>query len=151
MNGRIGYERSTAATVLIAFVLIAGFSVAAWMLHKANPVRAAVKEQATVEASSFYCNLKALSVKERARHMLLTLEIERARVETIELGNGFAFRFQDGTISLAELAEWVSAERKCCPFFDFEIELQGNNGPLWLKLRGKDGVKAFMRSEFGLH
>jgi hypothetical protein len=151
MNGRIGYERSTAATVLIAFVLIAGFSVAAWMLHKANPVRAAVKEQATVEASSFYSNLKALSVKERARHMLLTLEIERARVETIELGNGFAFRFQDGTISLAELAEWVSAERKCCPFFDFEIELQGNNGPLWLKLRGKDGVKAFMRSEFGLH
>ena len=150
MNGRIGYERSTAATVLIAFVLIAGFSVAAWMLHKANPVRAAVKEQATVEASSFYCNLKALSVKERARHMLLTLEIERARVETIELGNGFAFRFQDGTISLAELAEWVSAERKCCPFFDFEIELQGNNGPLWLKLRGKDGVKAFMRSEFGI-
>jgi len=151
MNGRIGYERSTAAMVLTALVLIGGFALAAWLLHKANPARAAVKEQATVEASSFYCNLKALSVKERARHMLLTLEIERARVETIELGNGFAFRFQDGTVSLATLAEWVSAERKCCPFFDFEIELQGNNGPLWLKLRGKDGVKTFMQSEFGLH
>jgi len=151
MNGRIGYERSTAAMVLTALVLIGGFALAAWLLHKANPVRAAVKEQATVEASGFYCNLKALSVKERARHMLLTLEIERARVETIELGNGFAFRFQDGTVSLATLAEWVSAERKCCPFFDFEIELQGNNGPLWLKLRGKDGVKTFMQSEFGLH
>jgi hypothetical protein len=121
------------------------------MLHKANPVRAAVKEQTTVETSNFYCNLKALSTKERARHVLLTLEIERARVETIELANGFAFRFQDGTVSLANLAEWVSAERKCCPFFDFEIELQGNNGPLWLKLRGKDGVKTFMQSEFGLH
>jgi len=151
MNGRIGYERSTAAMVLTALVLIGGFALAAWLLHKANSVRAAVKQQATVEASSFYCNLKALSVKERARHMLLTLEIERARVETIELANGFAFRFQDGTVSLANLAEWVSAERKCCPFFDFEIELQGNNGPLWLKLRGKDGVKTFMQSEFGLH
>jgi len=151
MNGRIGYERSTAAMVLTALVLIGGFTLAAWLLHKGNPVRAAVKEQATVEASGFYCNLKALSVKERARHMLLTLEIERARVETIELANGFAFRFQDGAVSLANLAEWVSAERKCCPFFDFEIELQGNNGPLWLKLRGKDGVKTFMQSEFGLH
>ena len=151
MNGRIGYERSTAAMVLIALVLIGGFSLAAWMLHKANPVRAAVKEQTTVETSNFYCNFKALSTKERARHVLLTLEIERARVETIELANGFAFRFQDGTVSLANLAEWVSAERKCCPFFDFEIELQGNNGPLWLKLRGKDGVKTFMQSEFGLH
>jgi len=150
MNGRIDYDKSAAATVLIALVLIAGFSLAAWLLHKANPVRAAVKEQATVETSSFYCNLKALSVKERARHMLLTLEIERARVETIELGNGFAFRFQDGAMSLANLAEWVSAERKCCPFFDFEIELQADNGPLWLKLRGENGVKTFMRSEFGI-
>jgi hypothetical protein len=150
MNGRLGYDKSAAAMVLIALALVAAFTLV-WMLHKANPVRAAVKEQATVEASGFYCNLKALSVKERARHMLLTLEIERARVETIELANGFAFRFQDGTVSLANLAEWVSAERKCCPFFDFEIELQGNNGPLWLKLRGKDGVKTFMKSEFGLH
>ena len=102
------------------------------------------------ETSGFYCNLKALSVKERARHMQLTYKIERARVETVDLANGFAFRFQDSTVSLADLAEWVSEERKCCPFFDFEIELQGNNGPLWLKLRGQNGVKAFMRSEFGI-
>jgi hypothetical protein len=151
MNGRLGYEKPALAMVLIAVALIAAFTLEAWMLRRANPVRAAVREQATVETSNFYCNLKALSTKERARHVLLTLEIERARVETIELANGFAFRFQDGTESLADLAEWVSAERKCCPFCDFEIELQGNNGPLWLKLRGKDGVKAFMQSEFGLH
>jgi hypothetical protein len=150
MNGRLGYEKSAVAMALIAFVLIAAFTFAAWLLRRANPVRAAVKEQTMVETSTFYCNLSALSTKERARHMLLTLEIERARVETIELANGFAFRLQDGTASLADLAEWVSAERKCCPFFDFEIELQGNNGPLWLKLRGKDGVKAFMQSEFGI-
>jgi hypothetical protein len=152
MNGHLGNGKPPAAIVLIAFVLIAAFTLGAWMLRRTNAVRAAVREeQNTVETSSFYCNLKALTVKERARHMLLTLEIERARVETIELGNGFAFRFQDGTVSLADLAEWVSAERKCCPFFDFEIELQADNGPLWLKLRGKDGVKAFMRSEFGIH
>jgi hypothetical protein len=149
MNGRLGYEKA-AAMVLIAFALVAAFTLAAWMLHRTNPVHAAVGEQTMVETSNFYCNLKALNTKERVRHTLLTLEIEQARVETIELANGFAFRFQDGTISLADLAEWVLAERKCCPFFDFEIELQGDNGPLWLKLRGKDGVKAFMRSEFGI-
>ena len=150
MNGRLGYGKSTAAMGLIALPLIAVFALAAWTLRRANPVRAAMREQTTTETSGFYCNLKALSMKERARHMQLTYEIERGRVETVEMANGFAFRFQDGTISLAELAEWVSAGRKCCPFFDFEIELQGNNGPLWLKLRGKDGVKAFMRSEFGI-
>ena len=148
MNVRLGHEKSAAAMLLIACVLFGAFALAAWMLHRTRQVNAAVRDQTTVEGSNFYCNLKALSTKERARHMLLTLEIERARVETIELANGFAFRFQDGTVSLADLAEWVSAERKCCPFFDFEIEQQADNGPLWLKLRGKEGAKAFMRGEF---
>lgn len=136
------------AIVLIAVALISAFGLAARLVRGTRLVRAAVGEQTMIEASGFYCNLKALNTKERARHMLLTLEIERARVETVELANGFAFRFQDGTVSLTDLAEWVSAERKCCPFFDFEIEQQADNGPLWLKLRGKEGAKAFMRAEF---
>ena len=148
MSVRLGYEKSTAGMALIAFVLLGAFALTAWMWHRTNRVNAAVTDQTTVEGSNFYCNLKALNTKERARHMLLTLEIERARVETIEMANGFAFRFQDGTISLADVAEWVAAERKCCPFFDFEIEQQADNGPLWLKLRGKEGVKVFMRGEF---
>ena len=147
MDRRLEYEKSAAAMVLIAFGLVAALTLTARQWQKANSVHAAIGEQAMTETSGFYCNLKALSMKERARHMQLTYEIERGRVETVEMANGFAFRFQDGTVSLAELAEWISAERKCCPFFDFEIE-QADNGPLWLKLRGKEGVKAFMRSEF---
>ena len=136
------------AIVLTAVALISAFGLAARLLRGTRSVRAAVGEQTMIEASGFYCNLKALSVKERVRHLQLTYEIERARVETVEMANGFAFRFQDGTVSLAELAEWVSAERKCCPFFDFEIEQQADEGPLWLKLRGKEGAKEFMRTEF---
>ena len=148
MNGRLGYGKSAAGIVLMTFVAVAALAAAAWVWHRTNRVNAAAREQATGESSGFYCNLRALGTKERARHMLLTLELERAKVETIELGNGFAFRFQDGSVSIADLAEWISAERKCCPFFDFEIELQADNGPLWLKLRGKEGAKEFMRSEF---
>ena len=37
-----------------------------------------------------------------------------------------------------------------CPFFDFEVELQRDNGPLWLKLKGKDGIKPFIRAELGI-
>jgi hypothetical protein len=137
-----------AAIVLMAVALISVFGLAATLLRANRSVRAAVGGQTKIETSGFYCNLKALSMKERARHMQLTYEIEQARLETVELANGFAFRFQDGTVSLADLAEWVSAERKCCPFFDFEIEQQADDGPLWLKLRGKEGAKAFMRGEF---
>ena len=136
------------AIVLLAVALISAFGLAARLSRGTRSVRAAVGEPTVIEGSGFYCNLKALSVKERARHLRLTYEIERARVETVEMANGFAFRFQNGTVSLAELAEWISAERRCCPFFDFEIEQQADDGPLWLKLRGKEGAKAFMRSEF---
>ena len=147
MNHDLVWEKPV-ATVLITVALISAFGLAARLLRGTRPVRAAIGEQTMIEAPGFYCNLKALSTKERARHMQLTYEIERARVETVEMANGFAFRFQDGTVSLAELAEWVAAERKCCPFFDFDIEQQADNGPLWLKLRGKEGAKAFMRGEF---
>jgi hypothetical protein len=147
MNHNLLREKPV-AIVLIAVALISAFGLAARLLRAAKSARVAVGERTTIEAPGFYCNLRALSVKERVRHLQLTYEIERARVETVEMANGFAFRFQDGTVSLAELAEWVSAERKCCPFFDFEIEQQADDGPLWLKLRGKEGAKAFMRAEF---
>ena len=147
MNHNLLREKPV-AIVLITVALISAFGLAARLLRGTRSVRAAVGERTVIEAPGFYCNLKALGVKERVRHLQLTYEIERARVETVELANGFAFRFQDGTVSLAELAEWVSAERKCCPFFDFEIEQQADDGPLWLKLRGKEGAKAFMRAEF---
>ncbi len=148
MDRRLGHTNSAALILLTAFVLVAALALTARQLQKTNSVQAATGEQAITETSGFFCNLKTLSFKERARNMQLTYEIERAKIETIEMANGFAFRFQNGTVSLAELAEWISAERKCCPFFDFEIEQQADNGPLWLKLRGKEGVKAFMRSEF---
>lgn len=100
------------------------------------------------QPSEFYCNTKALNKIERERYNQLTDKFRQARIETKELSDGYVFRLNSEAVSVAELAEWISAERKCCPFFSFEIELQRDNGPLWLKLRGADGVKAFIRAEF---
>lgn len=104
--------------------------------------------QAVTEHSGFYCNLNALSPTERARLKQFS-GLLAAKIETKELPDGYAFRLQKG-VSIADLAEWVFLERKCCPFFDFEIELERNNGSLWLKLRGAEGVKQFMVSDFHL-
>jgi hypothetical protein len=91
-----------------------------------------------------------LSPEERQRQHELTVKLAGARVETKELADGYAFRVVSNAVSIAELGEWVTAERKCCPFFDFEIEAERDGGPLWLKLRGREGVKAFIQSEFGI-
>jgi hypothetical protein len=100
------------------------------------------------EMRGFYCNTKALNKTERERYKQLTGKLAAARVETKELPDGYAFRLQSKLITISEVAEWISWEHKCCPFFGFEIALERDNGPLWLKLRGADGVRVFIRAEF---
>ena len=46
------------------------------------------------------------------------------------------------------VAEWVADERKCCPFFTFEIWVEGETGALRLSLKGREGVKPFIKMEF---
>lgn len=102
------------------------------------------------EATGFYCNMKAFSATERERYNRLADKLAKARVETRELPDGYAFRLNEEMFSLSELAEWVSAERRCCPFFNFEIEVEQDCRRLWLKLVGAEGVKPFIETEFRL-
>jgi hypothetical protein len=97
--------------------------------------------------ASFYCNRNALSPGEREKYNQLTDTLASSAEETRELADGYQFRVSSD-YSLSDLSEWMSYERKCCPFFTFEMELGRNNGPVWLRLRGEDGVKTFIRAEF---
>jgi hypothetical protein len=52
--------------------------------------------------------------------------------------------------TIQDLAEFITYERLCCPFFDLEIVVEREGGPAWLRLRGREGVKEFIRIEFGI-
>ena len=140
-------EASLFAAIFAAVVII---GMSAHVRLQSTAPAAKLESNAPADPSGFYCNLKALTLPERARLYQLTEKLKAARIESVELLDGYAFRVQSEQVSIGELAEYVSSERKCCPFFDFAIELQRDGGPLWLKLRGKDGVKEFMRHEFGI-
>jgi hypothetical protein len=151
MTERIAHRLRIQATALLeVFVLVSAVALSSQLLCSTSSARAGSSAQSKSEEIGFYCNLKALTTEERARHKQLTIQLKQATLETKELPDGYGFRLDNAKISLTDLVEWISAERKCCNFFDFEIELQRNDGPLWLKLHGKDGVKAFMRQEFGV-
>lgn len=68
--------------------------------------------------------------------------------EVAELPDGYAFRFPAEDPWPARLLTFVQAERRCCPFFAFEIVFEPGLGPVWLRLRGAEGVKAFVESTF---
>ena len=106
------------------------------------------EKEIVVTASKFYCNIKALTPEERAHHTQLTEKLLGARKEILETAKGYEFQFSPKTVSLAEMADWVGAESKCCPFFDFHIDLEGEGTLLCLRLTGEEGVKAFIRAEF---
>jgi hypothetical protein len=70
--------------------------------------------------------------------------------ETQELSDGYALRFPSDQSTILLVAEFISRERLCCPFFTFELVAEKEDGPLWLRLRGREGVKEFIKAELGL-
>jgi CHASE1-domain containing sensor protein len=95
------------------------------------------------------CNLNALTSEQRQERAELAKLIQAQTQELQELSNGYAFRLPSSSTLFLELAEFVHLERHCCPFFKFELELEANEGPLWLRITGPEGSKEFMKTEVG--
>lgn len=95
------------------------------------------------------CDLAALTAAERKRHFdelgpaLLSL-----KKSTHELADGFEFEFPADPAVYQLLAEWVGVERLCCPFFDIDLRVEKEGGPLRLRLSGREGVKQFIKADF---
>ena len=100
--------------------------------------------------NKFYCNIKALTPEERAHHKQLGDKLTAARKAVVETEKGYEFQFSPHDVTIAELADWVAAESKCCPFFDFHIDLENEGKLLCLRLTGEEGIKGFLRTEFSL-
>jgi hypothetical protein len=100
-------------------------------------------------SNNFVCNLGVMNQEERARYKALSRKLMGAGEERRELDNGYAFRLATQKISLVEIADWIAMERRCCPFFNLQIEAQPNDGPIWLRMTGGSGIKQFILSEIG--
>jgi hypothetical protein len=95
--------------------------------------------------SPLLCHIDAINENERDRHFDLVARWQGAVEEVVETPTGYAFRFPPETAILVGVAEFVGRERLCCPFFRFEIVVEANGGPIWLRLTGGEQVKTFVR------
>lgn len=94
------------------------------------------------------CDMSALTKEQRARHEAVTRRLLQHATRE-DLAEGFLFTIDRTQVSVAELAEWVADESRCCPAVDFHVELPAF-GPLTLRLDGGTDVKEFMAAELGL-
>ena len=99
---------------------------------------------------AFSCNLSALDREQRKRHDILAKDLFPKHLEVRELPDGYEFRFSNNRSLLTALSEWATLEQLCCPFLTLTLELQGDQGPIWLRATGRDGVKDFLRVELGI-
>lgn len=84
------------------------------------------------------------------RFTLLTgARLAAVRLGVRELPNGYEFQFPGDTATLQQLTDWIVTERLCCPFFDFDLQLGPEHGSLALRLTGRKGTKAFIKTDFG--
>jgi hypothetical protein len=96
--------------------------------------------------SPLACDLTALDPAQRERRGALAARLTAAREEVRELPDGYAFRFASDPSTCLAVMEFVTLERRCCPFLDFVLDVEREGGPLWLRLTGREGVKPFLEA-----
>jgi hypothetical protein len=148
-NGHFLRTIERCATVATLAIWIGG-SGAAGRAAQGSAILVQPERQVATVQGKFYCNTKALTAEERRRHKQLSEKLMAARKDIVESEKGYEFQYSPADVSLAEVAEWVAAESKCCPFFDFHIDLENQGKLVCLRLTGEEGIKAFMRAEFAI-
>ena len=124
---------------LTAIAIVA--PVAIWATSEPSSVQ-------TEQVSRFACNAFALSPEVRRRHFdQLGPTLLKLKKSTRELPDGYEFELPADKATWQLLTEWVIDERLCCPFLDIELRLSREGGPLWLRLTGRSGTKAFIKED----
>lgn len=91
------------------------------------------------------CVPGAIPAAERATHFALAAEMFGAVAERRDEADGYAFRW--GADQLPRVMRFVTNERLCCPFLEFTITVEPADGPVWLRMSGPAGTRAFLEAE----
>jgi len=135
---------SIIATALLMMVVGFGFT----RMGSKQPDRAQSLSSATQvqRESPFACDTSALTPEQRKRHFdELGPALRALRKGVRELPDGYEFQFPSDQKTYEMLTEWVHQESLCCPFFDINVRLEREGGPLWLRLTGREGTKDFIK------
>jgi hypothetical protein len=90
------------------------------------------------------CNLKALTSEQRKQLGQVGEHVISAITGSRELKDGYAFRVDPTKASLMDVAQWLDVWRRCCPFYEFQIDLHAADGSIWLSVKGRPGVKEYI-------
>lgn len=89
------------------------------------------------------CRLDVFDDAERARYWTLRRALKDAVSGVRELADGYALDLRPDAAVFRDVAEWVTLERRCCPFLTLRLEWS-DAGAVSVTLTGGEGVKAIL-------
>ena len=99
----------------------------------------------TGDETCLACTLHGREFAERKD--AIARELFANATEVKELADGVAaYRFEGFNSWAQRILAFIAVEKECCPFFTFELALEPNDGPVWLRLRGSAEVKQLVTS-----
>lgn len=90
------------------------------------------------------CSLDPEALEARRLGLLSRLVHRASDREALE--DGLRLRFMPDARIVGEIAEVVNAERLCCRFLRFTINVQPDEGPITLDLTGPAGTREFIEA-----
>ena len=96
------------------------------------------------------CVLAVLTDTEQERRQWLAERLFGTVQQIRELDNGFALELPDEDEIWMQMAEFVTLERRCCPFLSFALYSSEEQRPTQFHITGRSGVKAFLQQQFDL-
>lgn len=90
------------------------------------------------------CNLKALTAEQRNELTRVGEHVISAITYSRELSDGYAFRIDPAKASLEDVAHWLDLWRRCCPFYEFQVDYHAADANVWLSVKGRPGVKEYI-------
>jgi hypothetical protein len=94
--------------------------------------------------SPIACDLSAFGSEALGKHKEVSKTVLGSVTEIRGRPDGYAFRLPSETEMIRQAATFVARERQCCPFFDFTNEVGRDDGPVWLSVSGREGVKPYV-------
>lgn len=91
------------------------------------------------------CRLTSPELRDRKDEVFESLK--KSVKDRQELKNGYRYTFGGSDSTLTEIVDFIKSERACCPFFSFNLNVDGTDRDIVLKITGPKGAKEFIKAE----
>jgi hypothetical protein len=83
----------------------------------------------------------AIDASQGEQYVNTARQVFAAAQERRDLPDGYAFRLSEEHTTLLQVAEYLTNDRRCCPFFHYTLSIEPEARAVWLAITGPEGVK----------